>query len=1003
MFRGNHAHSADNVVSNHSSVPGTGSQTSMLTTSSRTGASGSRPRGIRDSDDERTRSNDGYVNSMGSIQFGRATVYDTPIGIIAPTKEPRKRMCIRKCREAKNFFLRWAARVLNSTFFSTLMAFLTIFVLVGDDIRLACFDKEKDNFFNWITVISLCLFMLEILFSSLCKEDYFLGFWFLADLFASMSLIFDLTYVSEAMMGYPAISFQNLSDQTEGTSVEETEYARASRSSRVGTRVARLLRVVRLIRLSRIIRALQWFLLTTSRGRLGDDPAGLGRFVGPGESAELAKQAESRVGKKLSERTTQRVILLVLTMLVGVPQLNLGEFTIMVGDSAQYGADIIYQAWQDLEIATARNDTPKALERLRLDWELQTLTYIYYHNWHAACPEGTREGSCAEHFLHKLCWVGSVATDLEGGLDNDSSLSVAQDGYIQALAQRGLPRWDYLFNSETDESYKFIVGSLPEGIKENLAAPWLVDCSESSSRIRGVSLIPGSPCPRLALRKQETIWYTPIVTNRRLFDQHMKQQFVFVFDIRSLLMWEAVLGITQTFFVVVVLAIGALFFSRDVDKLVLLPIERMISKVETIRQDPLYAIQLGNEKMKGETDNLPARSDQLTRRGRLKARRAREEMKKATLETKILENAIIKLGSLLALGFGEAGTEIIGANLDDDNASVNAMIPGSKVEAIYGFCAIRSFATVTEILQEKTSVFVNQIAAIVHRIVDQHAGHPNKNVGEAFLLVWRISSLSAEKRPKTAGLAVLSFVKVVAEVGRDWQLAEYRTHPALLARLPNFRVSLGFGLHLGWSIEGAIGSEFKIDASYLSPHVNMAARLEAATSEYGVTILLSEPLVRSCTAQMSRHFRPIDHVKLQGTKDAIRLFSVDLNHEVLPVESAATARRRSRISRWQEKAENERRKCSIMEESFVDYEVFNLDKHIKRMRERFKLNFFREFEKGYLNYEAGEWDVAAKVLRETQRMLDVEDGPSRTLLEYMGQTDFKAPSSWPGWRELRDR
>merc|ERR1711898_57683 len=57
-----------------------------------------------------------------------------------------------------------------------------------------------------------------------------------------------------------------------------------------------------------------------------------------------------------------------------------------------------------------------------------------------------------------------------------------------------------------------------------------------------------------------------------------------------------------------------------------------------------------------------------------------------TLETKILENAIIKLGSLLALGFGEAGSEIIGQNMDDENANVNAMIPGSKVEAVYGFC-----------------------------------------------------------------------------------------------------------------------------------------------------------------------------------------------------------------------------------------------------------------------------------------------------------------------------
>lgn len=53
---------------------------------------------------------------------------------------------------------------------------------------------------------------------------------------------------------------------------------------------------------------------------------------------------------------------------------------------------------------------------------------------------------------------------------------------------------------------------------------------------------------------------------------------------------------------------------------------------------------------------------------------------------------------------------------------------------------------------------------------------------------------------------------------------------------------MGFGLHLGWSIEGAIGSEFKIDASYLSPHVNMAGSLEAATKHYGVPLLISNSL-----------------------------------------------------------------------------------------------------------------------------------------------------------------
>lgn len=36
---------------------------------------------------------------------------------------------------------------------------------------------------------------------------------------------------------------------------------------------------------------------------------------------------------------------------------------------------------------------------------------------------------------------------------------------------------------------------------------------------------------------------------------------------------------------------------------------------------------------------------------------------------------------------------------------------------------------------------------------------------------------------------------------------------------------LQLGLHMGTSIEGAIGSRHKIDVSYLSPNVNLASRV----------------------------------------------------------------------------------------------------------------------------------------------------------------------------------
>ncbi|EER12033.1 guanylyl cyclase, putative [Perkinsus marinus ATCC 50983] len=229
----------------------------------------------------------------------------------------------------------------------------------------------------------------------------------------------------------------------------------------------------------------------------------------------------------------------------------------------------------------------------------------------------------------------------------------------------------------------------------------------------------------------------------------------------------------------------------------------------------------------------------------------------------MLEKTIIKIGSLLALGFGEAGAEIIGKNMQaaERSAGVNAMIPGKKVDAVFGFCDIRNFTDATEVLNDKVMVFVNQIGKIVHGIVDEFHGAANKNIGDAFLvrklvvvaeetfavqLVWRLPEDDAELRKKMCDMAVMSFVKVVAAVNKSPVLYEYREHPGLRTRLENYRVRMGFGMHCGWAIEGAIGSEFKIDASYLSPNVNLAGSLEAATKEYGVCMLFSGAVVESC-------------------------------------------------------------------------------------------------------------------------------------------------------------
>lgn len=93
-----------------------------------------------------------------------------------------------------------------------------------------------------------------------------------------------------------------------------------------------------------------------------------------------------------------------------------------------------------------------------------------------------------------------------------------------------------------------------------------------------------------------------------------------------------------------------------------------------------------------------------------------------------------------------------------------------------------------------------------------------------------------------ADLSVIAFLKIQAGLTLSKNLQKYKKNPGLQARMKGYRVKMGFGLHFGWSIEGAIGSNYKIDASYLSPNVNMASRLEAATKQFGTGLLISGKL-----------------------------------------------------------------------------------------------------------------------------------------------------------------
>ena len=113
-----------------------------------------------------------------------------------------------------------------------------------------------------------------------------------------------------------------------------------------------------------------------------------------------------------------------------------------------------------------------------------------------------------------------------------------------------------------------------------------------------------------------------------------KGEYYFLSIDRDEAVLSAGLNIGRTTIICLILMLAAFLFSKDTNDLILHPIERMIDLVNKIAKDPLSSREERVKKSKKSEQNY---------------------------ETFVIENSILKIGKLLALGFGEAGSEIIGS------------------------------------------------------------------------------------------------------------------------------------------------------------------------------------------------------------------------------------------------------------------------------------------------------------------------------------------------------
>jgi hypothetical protein len=304
-----------------------------------------------------------------------------------------------------------------------------------------------------------------------------------------------------------------------------------------------------------------------------------------------------------------------------------------------------------------------------------------------------------------------------------------------------------------------------------------------------------------------------------------------------------------------------------------------------------------------------------------------------------------------------------------------------------------------------------------------------------------------------ADKALIGYCKIIAEINRSSKILGYRNEPRLTEKGKHeFKVRMGFGLHAGWAIEGAVGSLQKVDATYLSPHVNMAARLETSSRQYGVPLLASQDFYDLMSNDGQQVCRKLDVVTVKGSEVPIGIYTYDCVQDQ-HFESDEKRKHRSTLDPPADGSPPKKKRGSFHEgdapksgknhgpnasislalqtvqaaeldgkpqivfvgPDAVTADVFERDYDMLTLRKHINSQFLDVFKEGINLYLAGEWHLAKAKLETSNEMMKTlaptlvggegkqGDGPSQTLLNYMSNHNFEAPKTWKGFRPLTSK
>lgn len=220
------------------------------------------------------------------------------------------------------------------------------------------------------------------------------------------------------------------------------------------------------------------------------------------------------------------------------------------------------------------------------------------------------------------------------------------------------------------------------------------------------------------------------------------------------------------------------------------------------------------------------------------------------------------------------------------------------------FSDVASFSSISEQLNSlQLASLLNEYLSAMTLILKNHGGVLDKYIGDAIVGIFG-APLDIGEHYLKASIASLEMIEKLTELREYWIKNNLYTKDAQ-------EMNIRIGINTGPAKVGFMGTDAMGSYTMMGDTVNLAARLEAAGKDYGVSILISETVKSQIDTIMFT--RELDRVRVKGKTEPVKLYEL--------------------ISKNSDVSESIKESSQIYEDAFKLYLGMKWEAAIKRFQE----------------------------------------------------------------------